>query len=85
MAPKFSSTGSDSLRIDLSNDSLLAENRRQPGADYLDGDDPNFSDRRPVDKLLNEILKKVLGIGGRRTRPSDSDGVEEGSQTSPIQ
>ena len=67
MAPKFSSTGSDSLRIDLSNDSLLAENRRQPGADYLDGDDPNFSDRRPVDKLLNEILKKVRGIGGRRT------------------
>jgi hypothetical protein len=49
--------GSDSLRIDIPKDSVLAENRRQAGADYLDGDDPKFSDRRPADKLLNEILK----------------------------
>lgn len=49
--------GSDSLRVDIPKDSVLAENRRLAGADYLDGDDPKFSDRRPADKLLNEILK----------------------------
>jgi iron(III) transport system substrate-binding protein len=49
--------GSDSLRIDIPKESVLAENRRLPGADYLDGDDPKFSDRRAADKLLNEILK----------------------------
>ena len=51
------SAGSDSLRIDIPKDSVLAENRRQPGADYLDGDDPKFAGRRPADKLLKQILK----------------------------
>jgi hypothetical protein len=51
------SDGSDSLRVDIPKDSVLAENRRLAGAEYLDGDDPKFSDRRPADKLLNEILK----------------------------
>ena len=49
--------GSDSLRIDIPKDNVLAGSRRQPGADYLDADDPKFFDRRPADKLLNEILK----------------------------
>jgi hypothetical protein len=31
--------GSDSLRIDIPKDSVLAENRRQAAADYLDDDD----------------------------------------------
>jgi len=29
------------------------------GADYFEGDDPRFSDRRPADKLLNEIFTKT--------------------------
>jgi iron(III) transport system substrate-binding protein len=49
--------GGDSLRIDIAKEAVLPENRRQPGTDYLDGDDPKFSDRRPIEKLLNEILK----------------------------
>ena len=49
--------GSDSLRIDIPKDSVLPENRRLTSVEYLDGDDPKFSDRRPADKLLNEILK----------------------------
>ena len=28
------------------------------GADYFEGDDPRFSDRRPADKLLNEFSPK---------------------------
>ena len=48
---------SDSLRIDIPKDSILAENRRRQGADYFDGDDPKFSDRRRADKLFDAILK----------------------------
>ena len=29
------------------------------GADYFEGDDPRFSNRRPADKLLNEIFTKT--------------------------
>ena len=47
--------GSDSLRIDIPK--RLCPSRKSPTVDYLDGDDPKFSDRRPADKLLNEILK----------------------------
>ncbi len=49
--------GSDSLRIDIPKDSVLSENRRLTSVEYLDGDDRKVSDRRPADKLLNEILK----------------------------
>jgi iron(III) transport system substrate-binding protein len=52
--------GSDSLRIDIPKQNVLAENRRLDGVDYFDGDDPRFSDRRPADKLLNEIFSKAL-------------------------
>ena len=51
------SDGSDPLRIDISKDPVLAENCWQQGVDYLVADDPKFFDRRPADKLLNEILK----------------------------
>jgi iron(III) transport system substrate-binding protein len=50
--------GADSLRIDISKQNVLPENRRLEGVDYFDGDDPKFSDRRPADKLLNEIFSK---------------------------
>ena len=51
--------GSDSLRIDIPKQDVLKENRRVDGVEYFDGDDPKFSDRRPADKLLNEILSKT--------------------------
>ena len=51
--------GSDSFRIDIPKHNVYPENRRIDGADYLEGDDPKFSDRRPADKLLNEILGKT--------------------------
>jgi iron(III) transport system substrate-binding protein len=50
--------GADSLRIDIPKQNVLPENRRLDGVDYFDGDDAKFSDRRPADKLLNEILGK---------------------------
>jgi hypothetical protein len=37
----------------------MPENRRRDGVEYFNGDDPKFSDRRPADKLLNEILGKA--------------------------
>jgi ABC-type Fe3+ transport system substrate-binding protein len=51
-------TGSNSLRIDIAKDDVREENTRRDGVDYFDGDDDRFSDRRPADKLLNEILGK---------------------------
>jgi iron(III) transport system substrate-binding protein len=51
--------GSDSLRTDIPKQNVLPENRRLDGVDYFDGDDPKFSDRRPADKLLNEIFAKA--------------------------
>src|SRR5262250_1465885 len=51
--------GSDSFRIDIPKQNVSRENRRIEGADYFEGDDPKFSDRRPADKLLNEIFVKT--------------------------
>jgi len=51
--------GTDSLRTDILKHNVLPENRRVDGVDYFDGDDAKFSDRRPADKLLNEIFSKV--------------------------
>ncbi len=51
--------GSDSFRIDIPKQNVSRENRRIEGADYFEGDDPRFSDRRPADKLLNEIFLKT--------------------------
>ncbi len=52
---------SDSLRIDIPKQNVLQENRRVDAVDYFDGDDPKFSDRRPADKLLNDIFGKARG------------------------
>jgi len=51
--------GSDSFRIDIPKHMVSRENRRIEGADYFEGDDPRLSDRRPADKLLNEIFGKT--------------------------
>lgn len=47
----------NSLRVDIAKDDVPPERHRVEGVPYFDGDDPRFSDRRPADKLLNEILK----------------------------
>ena len=51
-------TGSNSLRIDISKNDLPEEIQRWDGADYFDADDDNFADRRPADKLFNEIFSQ---------------------------
>jgi iron(III) transport system substrate-binding protein len=51
-------TGSNSLRIDIPKNDVPEENVRRDGVEYFDGDDDRYSDRRPADKLLNEILGK---------------------------
>jgi iron(III) transport system substrate-binding protein len=51
-------TGSNSLRIDIPKDDVPEENLRTDGVEYFDGDDDRFSDRRPAEKLLNEIFGK---------------------------
>ena len=51
-------TGSNSLRVDIPKNDVPEENLRRERVDYFDGDDDRFSDRRPVDKLLGEILGK---------------------------
>ena len=51
-------TGSNSLRIDIPKNDVPEENQRKDGVEYFDGDDERFSDRRPADKLLNEIFGK---------------------------
>jgi hypothetical protein len=49
---------SDSLKIDIPKNDVPEENLRRDGEEYFDGDDERFSDRRPADKLLNEIFAK---------------------------
>jgi len=51
--------GSDSFRIDIPKQTVSRENRRIEGVEYFEGDDPKYSDRRPADKLLNEIFAKT--------------------------
>ncbi|HYT54014.1 MAG TPA: extracellular solute-binding protein [Verrucomicrobiae bacterium] len=51
-------TGSNSLRIDIPKNDVPEENLRTDGVEYFDGDDDRFSDRRPADKLLDEIFGK---------------------------
>ena len=52
-------TGSNSLRIDIPKDDVPEVNLRKDGVTYFDGDEERFSDRRPADKLFNEILGKT--------------------------
>ena len=49
-------TGSNSLRVDIPKNDVPEESQRKDGVDYFDGDDDKFSDRRPADKLFNEIF-----------------------------
>ena len=51
-------TGSNSLRIDIPKNDLPEEIQRKGSADYFDADDDNVADRRPADKLFNEIFGK---------------------------
>jgi ABC-type Fe3+ transport system substrate-binding protein len=52
-------TGSNSLRIDITKDDVPEVNLRKDGVEYFDGDEERFSDRRPADKLFDEILGKM--------------------------
>ena len=52
-------TGSNSLRIDIPKNDLPEEIQRKDGVDYFDADDDNVADRRPADKLFNEIFGKA--------------------------
>ena len=49
-------TGSNSLRVDIPKNDVPEESQRKDGVDYFDADDDKFSDRRPADKLFNEIF-----------------------------
>jgi ABC-type Fe3+ transport system substrate-binding protein len=51
-------TGSNSLRTDVPKNDLPEEIQRKDGVDYFDADDDRFSDRRPADRLFNEIFGK---------------------------
>jgi ABC-type Fe3+ transport system substrate-binding protein len=51
-------TPSNSLRIDIPKDGLSEESLRKEGVEYFDADDERNSDRRPADKLFNELLGK---------------------------
>ncbi len=51
-------TASNSLRIDIAKTDLPDEVQRRDGVEYFDADDENFADRRPADKLFNEIFGK---------------------------
>ena len=52
-------TGSNSLRIDIAKNDVPEEMQRKDGVDYFDADDDKFADRRPADKLFNEIFGKT--------------------------
>jgi hypothetical protein len=58
MHSKEPAASSDSLKIDIPKNDVPEENLRRDGVEYFDGDDERFSDRRPADKLLNEIFAK---------------------------
>ncbi|MBM4297277.1 MAG: extracellular solute-binding protein [Deltaproteobacteria bacterium] len=53
-----SRTASNSLRIDIPKNELTDEVQRRDGVDYFDADDDRNADRRPADKLFNEIFGK---------------------------
>ena len=54
-----SRTGSNSLRIDIPKNDVPEEMQRKDNVDYFDSDDDNTADRRPADKLFNEIFAKL--------------------------
>jgi iron(III) transport system substrate-binding protein len=52
-------TPSNSLRTDIPKNDLPEDSLRKDGVDYFDADDDRNSDRRPADKLFNEIFGKA--------------------------
>jgi iron(III) transport system substrate-binding protein len=52
-------TPSNSLRIDIPKNDLPEESLRKDGVDYFDADEDRNSDRRPADRLFNEIFGKA--------------------------
>jgi ABC-type Fe3+ transport system substrate-binding protein len=52
-------TPSNSLRVDIPKNDLPEDSLRKDGVDYFDADDDRNSDRRPADKLFNEIFGKA--------------------------
>jgi len=52
-------TGSNSLRIDIPKNDVPEEMQRKDNVDYFDADDDNTADRRPADKMFNEIFGKA--------------------------
>ena len=52
-------TASNSLRTDIAKNDLPEEVQRRDGVDYFDADDDSVADRRPADKLFNEIFGKT--------------------------
>ncbi len=52
-------TASNSLRTDIAKNDLSEEVQRQDGVEYFDADDDRHADRRPADKLFNEIFGKA--------------------------
>jgi ABC-type Fe3+ transport system substrate-binding protein len=53
------STSSNSLRVDVPKHDLPEESLRKDGVEYFDADDDRNSDRRPADKLFNELFGKA--------------------------
>jgi len=51
-------TASNSLRTDIAKNDLPEEVQRRDGVEYFDADDDKQADRRPADKLFNEIFGK---------------------------
>lgn len=49
----------DSLRVDISKDHVLPEDRREEGVKYMDMDTPERMDIRPVIKIFAESLAKA--------------------------
>ncbi|MFB3060545.1 MAG: hypothetical protein ACE10C_04165, partial [Candidatus Binatia bacterium] len=48
----------NSLRIDIPKDMIPEERIRVEGRPYFDGDNSKFVDRRPADRLLDQIFRK---------------------------
>ena len=52
-------TASNSLRTDIAKNDVPEEVQRRDGVEYFDADDDRNADRRPADKLFNEIFGKA--------------------------
>lgn len=53
--------GSDSLRIDIPKDNVASYARRVEGVQYVETDSPERRNMEPINKILDEVLKKRRG------------------------